>query len=678
MIEITEKDFEGLTGGGGPPTGKAKAGSFSTPRLGGGGPAFLPSTLSSGSKGKPKLPKIIPNPKLNSNNPYVRHTSVIDSIPASSFEKMDDEEISRLKRLDSLANRPQPERLYPDEYFPARSNNINKGTYSGGTFSAPVFAASSLVPFGYMDANQRAISAAAQKKLDEITASQIDYEPPTLANPLYQKQFNEAFYSSVDSHVSKAKDMAGDKWVDYLRGELGENTLSRSYKQTLQNFEFLQKELDNVTNLASEVELAYRAGDKYVSKDAYKSAREISSAIGSYADGTIDPKNMPKLVAELEMEQSLTGFLKDQEVLKDMTIHVQAAFDNNPWQTNGDYDIYKKEIESSIEKQAELMAKQFYDEQFHSSSVITSADVIKDRLMGMVGDQIDEKLEIIRKPKASRVYNTTNITPPGQVEKEVTTEAMNLQTRTVRGAIAGDPSSLNSFRGIKLPSGQRVKEIETVSMPRFQIVPGGANAGMYRVSMMSFDSDFFHNGEYQEVLMTPQQYRERYSEPAKEAFSRAYGEERGGKMFDRYKPGNKSAGFRGYIFIGKPEDYDPADGAGQEPDIEFVDASAANGYGFSALNSILTANNDGYATYQELQAWAQEQGYSNYTEYMLYNNLEPGEREQTRGYRETKSKQKSNGRSPFTPEASPNSPGVAPLRGTGKSKGGTSFNEVTK
>lgn len=94
-------------------------------------------------------------------------------------------------------------------YFPGATQNIQQGYYSGSMIgSNPIYAPSGLYPYGLIDARQKALKDAADKKAAELEAFKNKIQgakAPVTKHKAVQPQITEAFYTGLNDWIDKSK-----------------------------------------------------------------------------------------------------------------------------------------------------------------------------------------------------------------------------------------------------------------------------------------------------------------------------------------------------------------------------------------------------------------------------------------------------------------------------------------
>ncbi len=87
-------------------------------------------------------------------------------------------------------------------YFPSEQNNIQKGSYSGAMIgSNPIYAPSQLMPYGLIDARQKALADAADQKAAENDAfAQRILKAPTTKRKAVQQTMQNDFYKGINDY----------------------------------------------------------------------------------------------------------------------------------------------------------------------------------------------------------------------------------------------------------------------------------------------------------------------------------------------------------------------------------------------------------------------------------------------------------------------------------------------
>lgn len=204
-----------------------------------------------------------------------------------------------------------------DALYPGLKHNINVGTQSGSIIGSQGI----YVPGGNIAAvdpvlaRRKAIDDAAKDRAKALTP--FTYKDPTkLKDARFQENFNKLWNDTKTQKIEEAKALYGKDFGIVLKDQGTKE--GREFIQTMANFEFIQEEMDQITDLIAGIEKGLASGELEYSPATLKIYNDYKSLIGSFEDGDVmahrDIKDMHlKLEGALGIEEQLgkTGFLSN-------------------------------------------------------------------------------------------------------------------------------------------------------------------------------------------------------------------------------------------------------------------------------------------------------------------------------------------------------------------------------
>jgi len=175
-------------------------------------------------------------------------------------------------------------------YFPGMNQPTAVGNYSGSIVgNNTLFAAPAYVPFGIVDARQKALQLAASHKAksDEDFLNRMKAPVTTLTanQPELERKHNEW----LNNTIADAQKRYGDNWVRGLKND-------PKFHQERQKFETIARYNDDAVNFISNLQEDNRHG-RYVPKEAEELSNKIMSGYAGLGDPsatTIDFQDIAK------------------------------------------------------------------------------------------------------------------------------------------------------------------------------------------------------------------------------------------------------------------------------------------------------------------------------------------------------------------------------------------------
>lgn len=327
------------------------------------------------------------------------------------YQQISGPELKTLNVLNKYYAGPSTGALAESTYFPGFNESINKGTYGGQTFSAPVFAAGGgLFPFGVVDARKKAMEAAAFEKAKQLRA--FDVKPLETKNKFYQDKLNESYFNETNKYIKEAKAYYGDNWryalTDFKKEE--EGSLANKFQKTLRTYSLFKDQINQLTDVVAGTlkESEDPEAKKYLTPESVKLAKDIQNAMGEFGGGKIGQQDIPLLANKLGGERALIATVRQSGILD--KIKPQILDTIGQIGSGEDYDTWKTKTEKTYENQISSISKQLKDQSFGASDYITTGK-ISEYLKSILGDEVSEKIQFARKAK-----------PEGGAEEEYSAE----------------------------------------------------------------------------------------------------------------------------------------------------------------------------------------------------------------------------------------------------------------
>lgn len=318
-------------------------------------------------------------------------------------------ELKMLGVMDKYYDNPSTGALPESTYFPGANRSINVGTYSGQTFSAPVFAGGGgLFPLGVLDAREKALQTAAFEKQKQLRA--FDVKPLDVKNKNYTQRINEDYFNFNNNMVAEAKKYYGKNWR-YALTEMNPedpNSIAHKYQTGLRNYQLLTQQANQLFDVvgATLKDAEDPEAKKYISPEQIQLAEQIQNGLANMSGSNLNQQNLSAMANKLSAERALTAYLKDNKILDSLKPVVDTEISRNPYKSTMDYDLYKTTVKKSIETQVDALAENIKNDAFANSDYYTK-DKIKSMLQSMIGDEVEQKLTVARKNKPDSASGTS-------------------------------------------------------------------------------------------------------------------------------------------------------------------------------------------------------------------------------------------------------------------------------
>jgi len=193
--------------------------------------------------------------------------------------------------------------------YPGLNHNINVGATSGSEIgSGNIYVpGGNIMAIDPVLARRKAIDDAAKARAAEIKP--FEYADPTkLKDANFQESFNKMYHNTANEYIEKAKAKYGKDFGMILQDQGTKD--GREFLQTMSNFEFIGREMDQITNLIAEIDTGLEEGNLSYSAETLKIYDDYKKLIGDFENGEV-----MKSVNIADMHKKLQGALSIEEQL---------------------------------------------------------------------------------------------------------------------------------------------------------------------------------------------------------------------------------------------------------------------------------------------------------------------------------------------------------------------------
>jgi hypothetical protein len=349
-----------------------------------------------------QIPQVTPTQPVQSPVPGLtlppnngeRYVSIDNILSGADLQALSTMDKDLLANIDSQLPLPAIEKLDRTEYMPGLEDPILKGNYSGRIVgNNPIFVRSGgYMPWGLVDARDRAQKAAIAARAAALSKFDMP-EAPRTKEARWTGALQDEFYATVNKYIDESKKMYGDKWAVMLQDP--RSALGRNFAQTLDNYNTVAKEIDNITDIMATIEKDDKEGKGTYSADTMQKYREYKKGIEDFANGKVDVnirKNLNELVGTMSLDEKLKA-----QILPELERQVNENW--GKFAAQGEYDLARKSRYETIEKGAREIAKQMKAEggQYYNVDWV-SEDMIYKRLKAMMPDIQEADIRTVGTP----------------------------------------------------------------------------------------------------------------------------------------------------------------------------------------------------------------------------------------------------------------------------------------
>lgn len=301
--------------------------------------------------------------------------------------------------------------LYPGMALPEQM-----GTYSGSIIGSNTLFApgGNVTPVDPVLARRKAIEDAAKKRASSLAPFEAP-KPFQLKDQAFQKSFNDAFFNFHNNAVKNAKEDYKQDFGIVLKDPSTKE--GGEYIQGMANFEYMQKNFDQITADIAAMEEALQDGTLNFTDEGLKAFNEYTQLLGDFGEGDIwRTKDLGKLRRDLQGFVSLEYKINDGNFLKNI-MSEQTAWASNP-NDAGEYYLMregtKKSYDEAIQQVATQMEQDADIRQAMRRGAYTRDDLVKS-LKSRLKNQVTSEASMQQKSKANLDASfTQEISPEGQ------------------------------------------------------------------------------------------------------------------------------------------------------------------------------------------------------------------------------------------------------------------------
>lgn len=341
----------------------------------------------------PNIEQILPQntPSFESRLSQSDIARVSDDILAG---EMADRELQRQMKM-LYPDNPALEGLSSADYMPGITDPILKGNVGGRVIgSQPIFVRSgAYIPYNVMDERKRALERVAKAR----AAAASSFQPPKIPltkDPRFQQRVNDQFDSIYNSMVKEAQEKYGDN--AFLMLQNPNSSVGRKWAQAIDNLSVYAREVDQVTDLVSDIRKGQLSGEQVYSQETNGLVEDFFRLTGEFEGGKVDV-NIRKTLNDLQGSLSVDKAFKDYGILDKLNYSINQVVGNIT--ESGDWASVRDKTTKTIKDQAKVLAKQLKDPRGGIlSNSPYSEEEIAQRIEAIYGDQILRDMEFKARP----------------------------------------------------------------------------------------------------------------------------------------------------------------------------------------------------------------------------------------------------------------------------------------
>lgn len=297
-------------------------------------------------------------------------------------------------------DKPSTTALAESTYYPGINDPILKGMSSSKTLgSQPIFVRSGgFFPFGVLDARKKALQDAAKERAKQLRAFDLPKKPLT-KDPRFQETLNQNFDRDLQSVISEAKSVYGDKALWALQNDKT-NPYSMKLRTMLDNYDVLARETDQVTNMIAEIKKGITDKTMAYSPETKTLVDDYEKLINQFEGGKVDV-DLRKNLNALKGSQAIDVYL-NKYVFPDLEAEVNQAW--GQFKNEGDLNVARSGKTSTYKKIARNRAKLLKETEFKDQSWLTEDDIYN-RIISTKGDKFEQDIRSSSNPDAGTGYD---------------------------------------------------------------------------------------------------------------------------------------------------------------------------------------------------------------------------------------------------------------------------------
>lgn len=295
-------------------------------------------------------------------------------------------------QLSNLYDNPGIDPLRFNDYNPNTAAGIQQGTYSGQSFSAPIYAPSTVLPFARRDAfNKAQQDGAMEKTKAAIAASQglSDLmKAPDLNNPFFQEKFNQQFYGDIDKDALQAMKDHPDNWREYLMAD-------PTFNRKLNNYAIIADQQNKVFDKMTEAITGHASGKVVLAPEELKAANDFVTGVSNLGTDGFSSVNLQEQYQKVNAAVAFQDWFKSSGLIESITPQIKTSMSLIKDRTN--IDTYNKEVSKIYDNAAESIAEELTREggMYYGSKVYTK-DYLKKYITGILGNEMSQTVESLR------------------------------------------------------------------------------------------------------------------------------------------------------------------------------------------------------------------------------------------------------------------------------------------
>jgi len=295
---------------------------------------------------------------------------------------------------------PSTGALAESTYYPGINDPILKGMSSSKTLgSQPIFVRSGgYFPFGVLDARKKALQDAAAERAKQLRAFDLPKKPLT-KDPRFQETLNQNFDRDLQSIISEAKSVYGDKALWALQNDKT-NPYSMKLRTMMDNYDVLARETDQVTDMIAEIKKGITDKTMAYSPETKELVDNYEKMIGQFENGKVDV-DLRKNLNALKGSQAIDVYL-NKYVFPDLEAEVNEAW--GQFKSEGDLNVARSGKRSTYKQIARERAKLLKETEFKDQSWLTEDDIYN-RIISTKGDKFEQDIRSSSKHDAGTGYD---------------------------------------------------------------------------------------------------------------------------------------------------------------------------------------------------------------------------------------------------------------------------------
>ena len=294
--------------------------------------------------------------------------------------------------LTSLYDNPAIDPMSYQDYSPNTASGIQKGTYSGASFSAPIYAPSFVMPLARKDAFDKAKWENSMEKTKAALAASQGVsdmmKAPDLNNPFFQEKFNEQFYNDTDKYVQQFAKDHPENWQTLLKSD-------PEFQRMVGNYSVIAKQQDAVFNKMTEAIAGHASGSLVLAPEELDAANKFVSGVSNFGNEGFSSVSLQDEYQKVNAAMAFQDWFNTSGLLDNIKPQIESSLSMIKDRTN--IDTYNKESKKVYDAAAEAIAEDLTRPggMYYNSKVYTK-DYIKKYVSSILGNEITSGVEAIQ------------------------------------------------------------------------------------------------------------------------------------------------------------------------------------------------------------------------------------------------------------------------------------------